>query len=222
MSIMRNEKQPNIHPTAIIYPNVKLGSETNIGAFCVIGEPSRGDAPGTKHTSIGQGSTIRSHTVIYAGNNIGSKFQTGHKVNIREENTIGHNVSVGTHSIIEHHVEIGDNVRIHSSAFIPEYSILEEGCWIGPGVFFTNAIHPQCPEAKKCLKGPIIKRNAKVGANATLAPGITIGEMALIGAGSVVVDDVAPRAVIVGNPAKQIKTIDDLTCPFDLCEKPYV
>jgi acetyltransferase-like isoleucine patch superfamily enzyme len=219
---MRSKEQANIHPTAIIYPNVKLGSEASVGPFCVIGEPPRGDAPGTSQTVIGPDSTIRSHTVIYASNNIGSRFQTGHKVNIREENTIGHNVSVGTHSVIEHHVEIGDNVRIHSSAFIPEYSKLEEGCWIGPGVFFTNAIHPLCPEAKKCLKGPIIKRNAKVGANTTLLPGITVGEMALIGAGSVVIGDVAPRAVIAGNPAKQIKTIDDLTCPYDLCEKPYI
>ncbi|MFX1484846.1 MAG: acyltransferase, partial [Promethearchaeota archaeon] len=139
----------------------------------------------------------------------------------REDNIIGNNVSIGTHSIIEHHVEIADNVRIHSGAFIPEFSKLEEGSWIGPGVYFTNAIHPLCPHVKECLRGPIIKRNAKVGANATLLPSVTIGEGALIGAGAVVVDDIAPRTVVVGNPARMIKSIDDLTCPIDLCEKPY-
>ncbi|MFW9964729.1 MAG: DapH/DapD/GlmU-related protein [Candidatus Sifarchaeia archaeon] len=218
---MKNDKLLNVHPTAIIYPNVNIGTETLIGAYSILGEPSHGNEPGLKITDIGPASIIRSHTVIYEGNDIGSKFQTGHKVNIREDNKIGNNVSIGTHSIIEHHVEIADNVRIHSSAFIPEYSKLEEGSWIGPGVFFTNAIHPLCPQAKKCLKGPIIKRNAKIGANATLSPGVTIGEKALVGSGSVVVEDVLPRAVVVGNPARQIKTIDDLTCPFDLCEKPY-
>ncbi len=216
-----NDELLDIHPTALLYPNVRIGSKSRVGAYSIIGEPSRGKEPGSVPTSIGSDSTIHSHTVIYAGNTIGSNFQTGHKVNIREDNTVGNNVSIGTHSIIEHHVKIADNVRIHSSVFIPEYSILEEGAWIGPGVFFTNAIHPLCPRVKECLKGPIIKRNAKVGANATLLPGITIGEMAVIGAGSVVTSDVAPRAVVAGNPARQIKNIDDLTCPFDLCEKPY-
>ena len=51
---------------------------------------------------------------------------------IRESNTIGDDVSIGTHSIVEHHVEIGDRVRVHSNAFIPEYSVIEEGAWIGP------------------------------------------------------------------------------------------
>lgn len=211
----------DIHPSAIMYPNVEIGSKSRIGAFSIIGEPSRGNKPGDVLTKIGANSAIRSHTVIYDGNNIGSNFQTGHKVNIREDNEIGNNVSIGTHTIIEHHVKIADNVRIHSSAFIPEYSLIENGAWIGPGVFFTNAIHPQCPHVKECLTGPTIGKNAKIGANSTLLPGIKIGEMALIGAGSVVTSDVDPRTVVVGNPAKQVKSIDDLTCPFDLCEKPY-
>jgi acetyltransferase-like isoleucine patch superfamily enzyme len=218
---MTKDEFMDIHPTAIIYPNVKIGDRTRVGAYCIIGEPSYGNLPGTVTTTIGSESIIRSHTVIYAGNEIGAKFQTGHKANIRENNKIGNNVSIGTHSIIEHHVNIADNVRIHSSVFIPEYSILEKGSWIGPGVFFTNAIHPLCPQVKKCLKGPVIRQNAKIGANSTLLPGVIIGEMALVGAGSVVVDDVPSRAVVVGNPARQISTISDLTCPFDLCERPY-
>ena len=82
---------------------------------------------GSSRPRIGEGSVIRSHTVIYAGNVIGRNFQTGNKVNIRESNRIGNNVSVGTLSVIEHHVEIGDGVRIHTQAFIPEYSVLEDG-----------------------------------------------------------------------------------------------
>ena len=80
--------------------------------------------------------------MIYAGNVIGRNFQTGNKVNIRESNRIGDNVSVGTLSVIEHHVEIGNNVRIHTQVFIPEFSVLEDGCWIGPNVVFTNAKYP--------------------------------------------------------------------------------
>ena len=140
---------------------------------------------------------------------------------IREENEIGEHVSIGTNSVVEHHVKIEDRVRIHSQAFVPEYSTLEEGCWIGPNVVLTNAPHPLCPQAKECLKGATVKRGAKVGANSTLLPFITIGEDALVGAGSVVVGDVPPRAVVAGNPARVMKSIDELTCPVHLRDKPY-
>jgi acetyltransferase-like isoleucine patch superfamily enzyme len=148
--------------------------------------------------------------VIYAGNTIGKNFQTGNKVNIRESNRIGDNVSIGTLSVVEHHVEIADNVRIHTQVFIPEFSVLEEGCWIGPNVVFTNAKYPLSPGVKDQLAGPVIKRGAKIGANSTLLPGVVIGENALVGAGSVVVDDVPPGAVVVGNPARVIRQISEL------------
>jgi acetyltransferase-like isoleucine patch superfamily enzyme len=159
--------------------------------------------------------------VIYAGNTIGDNFQTGHQVMIRELNDIGREVSIGTGSVIEHHVKIGDRVRIHSRVFIPEFSVLEEGCWIGPGVVMTNAFHPLCPKVKDCLVGPTVKKGAKIGANATLLPGVVIGENALVGAGAVVTKDVPAGAVVAGNPAKIIKQIDELDCPFDLIAKPY-
>jgi acetyltransferase-like isoleucine patch superfamily enzyme len=207
--------------TTRIFANVELGDGVQLGSFCVIGQPPRGKQDGELLTRVGSGSVIRSHTVVYAGNVIGERFSTGHGVMIREENRIGDDVSVGSHSIVEHHVSIGNGVRIHSQAFIPEYSVLEDGCWIGPHVVLTNAYHPMCPKAKECLKGPTVRRGAKIGANATLLPDITIGEDALVGAGSVVVDDVAPGAVVAGNPARVIKDISDLGCPYDLIDRPY-
>ena len=194
----------------IIHAGVSLGANTVVEEFCIIGSPPRGHRAGELETVIGDGSHVRSHTVIYAGNRIGRNFQTGNKVNIRELNTIGDDVSVGTLSVIEHHVDIGNHVRIHSQVFVPEYSILEEDCWIGPNVVLTNARYPVSPDAKKNLKGPIIRRRAKIGANVTILPGVVIGEDALVGAGSVVVRDVPAGAVVVGNPAKIIKKISDL------------
>jgi len=204
-----------------MYPNVYLGEGSVIGPFCEIGVPPRGVGDGELETRIGDRSIIRSHTVLYAGNVIGDDFQTGHGVLIRESNTIGDHVSVGSHTVVEHHVQIADRVRIHSQAFVPEFSLLEEGCWIGPNVVFTNALHPLCPKAKECLKGPIIRRGAKIGANATLLPGVEIGEMALVGAGAVVTHDVPAGVVVVGNPARAIKRVSDLTCPYGLLERPY-
>ncbi len=210
-----------ISPTARIYPNVQMGENVEIGDFALVGVPPRGKAEGELPTILGDGAVIRSHSVIYAGNVIGRHFQTGHHAMIREENRIGDDVSVGTNSVVEHHVEIGNGVRIHSQAFVPEYSVLEEGAWIGPNAVLTNAPHPLCPRAKECLKGPTIRRGAKIGANATILPFLVVGEEALVGAGAVVVREVPARAVVAGNPARVITMVDRLTCPVGLIEHPY-
>lgn len=193
-----------------IHPNVTIGRNAVIEDFVIIGAPPRGKRSGELPTTIGDGAVIRSHTVIYAGNTIGDNFQTGHHVLVREENKIGDNVSIGTSSVVEHHVTIGSNVRIHTSAFVPETSILEDGCWLGPHVVITNALYPLSPNVKKELRGAIIKKDAKVGANATLLPGVTIGENSLVGAGAVVTKDVPPNKVAAGNPARIINTISSL------------
>lgn len=194
----------------IIRENVEIGEHAVIGDFVIIGEPPRGKKGGEMRTIIGNNAIIRSHTVVYAGNVIGDNFQTGHHVLIREENEIGNDVSIGTSSVVEHHVKIGNRVRIHTQAFVPEESVLEDGCWIGPNVALTNARYPLSRNVKQNLKGPHIKRGAKIGANATLLPGITIGENALVGAGAVVVRDVIPGVVVAGCPANVINELKNL------------
>jgi acetyltransferase-like isoleucine patch superfamily enzyme len=193
-----------------IYAGVHLPQDARVEEYCVIGIPPRGRAEGELETTMGPGAHLRTHTVIYAGNRIGRNFQTGNKVNIRELNEIGDDVSVGTLSVIEHHVKIGNSVRIHSQVFVPEYSVLEDEAWLGPNVVLTNAKYPVSPGVKDSLRGPVIKRGAKIGANATILPGVVIGENALVGAGSVVSRDVPADAVVAGNPARIIKRISDL------------
>jgi acetyltransferase-like isoleucine patch superfamily enzyme len=210
-----------LRKTYRIYPKCEIGKNAQIGDFVIIGLPPRGKKEGELKTIIGDNAVIRSHTVVYAGNIIGDNFQSGHKVMIRENNRIGDNVSIGTGTVIEHDVEIADNVRVHSQAFIPEFSSLGKGCWIGPNVTFTNVLHPLCPKAKECLKGPVLKKGAKIGANSTLLPNIVIGEKALVGAGSVVTKDVPDGKVVIGNPATVVKDISELKCPFGLIDKPY-
>jgi acetyltransferase-like isoleucine patch superfamily enzyme len=194
----------------IIYPGVFLRGEYKLDAFVIIGYPQMGKEPGEIETHIGANALIRSHTVIYAGNNIGNNFQTGHHVLIREDNKIGDHVSIGTGCTVEHHIRIGNGVRLHSNVFVPEYSILEDDCWLGPNVVVTNARYPRSPHVKEQLEGVIIERGAKIGANATLLPGIRIGRNALVGAGSVVTHDVGPGEVVAGNPAKIINNLSNL------------
>jgi len=193
-----------------IFPGVTLGEGSIVEDYAIIGSPPRGKKAGELETVIGRGAVIRSHTVIYAGNRIGERFQTGNKVNIRELNEIGDNVSIGTLSVIEHHVRIGNGVRMHSQVFVPEFTVIEDDAWLGPNVVITNAKYPLSPGVKETLAGPLIKKGAKIGANATILPGVVIGVNSLVGAGSVVTKDVPDNAVVAGNPARLIKMITAL------------
>jgi len=138
---------------------------------------------------------------------IGSNFQTGNKANIRELNQIGDNVSIGTLSVVEHHVKIESDVRIHTQAFIPEYSVLEKGCWVGPNVVLTNAKYPKSPGVKESLCGPTLRSQCKIGANSVILPGVCIGKSALVGAGSTVTRDVEPSCIVAGSPAKIVRRV---------------
>jgi len=205
-----------ISPLSVVADSVRLGDGSVVEELCVIGRHGP-DAP----TIIGPNATLRTHTVLYAGNTIGAHFATGHHALVRESNTIGDNVSIGSLSVVEHHVTIGDGVRIHSQCFVPEYSVLERGAWLGPRVTLTNAPFPRCPDVSRCLVGVTIGRDARIGANVTILPGVKIGERALVGAGAVVVKDVPAGAVVIGQAARPVKTIDELLCPVGLDHSPY-
>lgn len=222
----------SVSPLSVVADGVALGAGSVVEEFCVVGRHAgaAGGAPGgaanrigggEAPTVIGPGAVLRSHTVIYGGSSVGARFQTGHHVLVRECTTIGDDVSVGSLSVVEHHVTIGTGVRIHSQCFIPEYSVLADGAWIGPRVTLTNAPFPRCPEVSRCMRGVSVGRDARVGAGVTILPGVHIGERALVGAGAVVTRDVPAGAVVVGNPARVTKQLDELTCPAGLDHRPY-
>jgi acetyltransferase-like isoleucine patch superfamily enzyme len=188
----------------IIYPNVSIGPGARIDPFVILGRPPEGASPGEFAMSLGNEALIRSHTVIYAGANIGHEFQTGHHVLIRQGAKVGDHCSIGSGTVVEFLVEIGSGVRLHSNVFVPEFCHLEDNCWIGPGAALTNAKYPASPDVKRNLKGVWVKKGAIVGAGVVILPGIVIGEGALVGAGSVVTSDVQPGIVVAGNPARVI------------------
>lgn len=167
---------------------------------------------------IGDDAQVRSGTVIYTNTTIGHRFETGHNVVIREENTIGDDVSIWSNSTVDYGCTIGHGVRIHTNVYVAQFTTIEDEVFLAPGVATANDPHPICT---KCMKGPTLKRRCRIGVNATILSHITIGEGALVGAGSVVTRDVPPGAVVFGNPAEIRKHVDELTCPFDLIV-PYI
>jgi acetyltransferase-like isoleucine patch superfamily enzyme len=206
----------------LIYPNVTIGEGTLIEPPSIIGKPPRGANPGELPLKIGKSAHIRPFTTIYANNEIGDNFQTGQGVSIREDNKIGNNVSIGTNSVLEFGNRIGDSSRIHSNCFM-EMVTIGNYVFIGPNVVFTDDPHPMnCPRYKECKRGAIVEDYARIGANSTILPGVRIGRNSFIGAGSVVTKDVPENGVVVGNPAKVVKTIDQLTCEAGFFEKPYM
>jgi acetyltransferase-like isoleucine patch superfamily enzyme len=168
--------------------------------------------------SIGKKARIRSGAVIYGGTTIGGGLQTGHNVVIREENTIGDNLNIWNNSTIDYGCTIGDNVKIHNNVYVAQFTILEDDVFLAPGVTIANDPHPLCG---LCMQGPTIKRGARVGVNVTLLSHITIGEGALIGAGSVVTHDIPAQSVAYGNPARPMRSVNELPCPFDYVDSPY-
>lgn len=172
---------------------------------------------------IGEGACIRSGCVIYAGSTIGAYLNTGHNVVIREENYIGDNVSIWGNSTVDYGCTIGSNVKIHTCVYVAQFTVIEDNVFLAPGVIIANDPHPGCPRARDCMRGPTIRRGAQIGVNVTLAPFVIIGEMAFVGAGSVVTKDIPPRALAYGNPARVVGTIDDLKCIVNppLVERPY-
>jgi acetyltransferase-like isoleucine patch superfamily enzyme len=205
----------------LIYPNVEIGAGTVVQEGAIVGEPPRGAAPGQLRTRVGAGGVIRSGTVIYAGVEIGDRFNSGHGALIREDNRIGNDCSVGTNAVLEAGNRIGDRTRVHSGCFL-EHVTLGSGVFLAPNVVFTDDPHPVCPRYLDCVLGATVEDDVSIGGNATILPGVRIGKGALVGAGAVVTADVGPGLVVAGNPARVVKKVEELVCFKGYFERPYV
>jgi UDP-2-acetamido-3-amino-2,3-dideoxy-glucuronate N-acetyltransferase len=131
--------------------------------------------------------------------------------------TIGNNSKIGTFVEIQKGATVGENCKISSHTFICEGVHIDDGVFIGHQVVFTNDIFPRSidesgdllTEGYWRLTHTYVKKRASIGSGCTILPGVTIGENALVGAGSVVTKDVPDHAVVVGNPARVIRYVTE-------------
>jgi acetyltransferase-like isoleucine patch superfamily enzyme len=205
-----------IHPSAIVYDGTVLGEGVRVLENAVVGkQPSLGASSTAKRdplppTTVGDGTVISTGAIVFAGSSIGAGCIVGDQSCIRERVTMADNCILGRGSLIENDTTVGAGTRIQAEAYITAYSTLEEDVFIAPCVVTTNDNFMGRTERRKSLmKGPTIRRGARVGGGAILLPGIEVGEEAFVGAGAVVTKNVPPRKLVVGSPAKVLRDVAD-------------
>ena len=129
---------------------------------------------------------------------------------VLEKAVIGKNCNICAHVLIENDVIIGDNVTIKSGVQLWDGIRIEDNVFIGPNVTFTNDLYPRSKKYPEKFLQTIVKKGASIGANATILPGITIGENAMIAAGSIVTKDVSVNTLYKTKFNKEIKIINNV------------
>ena len=206
------ENKTYIHSSARLYGSSSVGSGSVVLENVILGYPQhslllditgRGigiedhDFPGAV---IGDNAFIRAGTTIFSNVIAGNNLRTGHNAMIRENTVIGDNVLIGTNVIIDGTVRIGSNVSIQGNVYIPTHVTIEDKVFIGPCAVLANDRYPIRGEYHP--EGPVLRKGASIGANATLLPGVEIGEGSMVAAGALVTKDVPPWKLALGCPAK--------------------
>ena len=205
-----------IADTAVVYPGTRIGEGVQILDHAVVGKQpalsprstaSREELPPLE---LGPGTIVSTGAVVFAGTRVGARVIVGDQACVRERCEIGDDAVIGRGVLVENDTTVGALTKIQADAYITAYSTVEDEVFIAPCVVTTNDNFMGRTERRHALrKGPTIRRGARIGGGAVLLPGIEIGEEAFVGAGAVVLADVPPRAVMVGNPARQIREVAD-------------
>jgi acetyltransferase-like isoleucine patch superfamily enzyme len=206
----------DVADTAIVFPGTVLGEGCKILDYAVVGKQPTLSPRSTARREelppleLGAGTIVSTGAVVFAGTNVGERVIVGDQSCVRERCTIGDDVVIGRGSLVENDTSVGARTKIQANAYVTAYSLLEEDVFIAPCVVTTNDnFMGRTEERLELMKGPTIRRGARVGGGCVLLPGIEVGEEAFVGAGAVVIRDVPPRALVVGNPARQIREVPD-------------
>ncbi len=205
-----------VEPNSVIYGPARIGRDAFVGPLSTVGFPVKDVLKAHRRTrtpllsnagsvpvELGRDCVVRSGCAIYATAKLGDYVQLGHNVMIRENVSIGDRSLVGTNTIIDGSCRIGKHVSLQSGVYIPTNSVVEDFAFLGPYCVLTNDKYVM--QKPTNLMGPKIRKGASIGANAVIFPEVTIGEGAVVGAGSVVNHDVPAHTVVAGVPARELK-----------------
>src|SRR5205814_10235328 len=154
-------------------------------------------------TELGDGTVVSTGAIVFAGSPIGARCILGDQSCVRERVGIADDVVVGRGSLVENDTTIGRGTRIQAGAYVTAYSTLEEDVFIAPCVVTTNDnFMGRTERRKELMKGPTIRRGARIGGGAIICPGLEIGEEAFVGAGAVVTKAVPPPTIFGSQPVR--------------------
>jgi UDP-3-O-[3-hydroxymyristoyl] glucosamine N-acyltransferase len=199
----------------VIHEGVRIGAGCTVEDLVVLGKRPRlragSSAAGEElgPLDLGDGVTVCSGAIVYRGTAIGAGAIVGDQAQIRERSTIGPGTVIGRGSALEFDVRVGARVLIQSGVYVTAGSLVEDDVFLGPGVTTTNddTMGRHAPGAP--LRGPVFRRACRVGGGVVLVPGVEVGEEAFVAAGAVITGDVAPRAVVMGVPARRAGEVPD-------------
>jgi acetyltransferase-like isoleucine patch superfamily enzyme len=221
----------DLAPGLMLGHDVVLGTDLALGAWVVVHSGTRigdrcevqdgvvlGKRPrlGSRSTSsredlepleIEDGAVICAGAVVYAGASVGPGAIVGDQAQVRERASLGAGTVVGRGCSVDNDVSIGAEARIQSNCYLAAHAVVEDDVFLGPGVVTTNDDTMGRRGPDEPLRGPTIRRGARVGAAVVLTPGVEIGEEAFVAAGAVVTRDVPARAVVMGVPARQVREV---------------
>jgi acetyltransferase-like isoleucine patch superfamily enzyme len=200
--------------TAVVYPGTIVGEGCKILDYAVVGkQPTLSPLSTAKQEELpplelGPGTIVSTGAIVFAGTRIGARVIVGDQACVRERCEIGDDVVIGRGSLVENDTTVGARTKIQAMAYVTAYATLEDDVFLAPCVQTSNDNFMGRTERRHELRrGPTIRRGARIGAGAVLCPAVEIGEEAFVGAGAVVVKDVPPRVVVVGNPARVLRDV---------------
>jgi UDP-3-O-[3-hydroxymyristoyl] glucosamine N-acyltransferase len=174
--------EPEIHPTAIVYPGTKLVEGVKVLEHAVVGkQPTLSPRSTAKReelppAEIGDGTVVSTGAVLFAGAKVGARVILGDQSCVRERVVVGDDVVIGRGSLVENDTTIGAMTKIQAEAYITAYSTLEEHVFVAPCVVTTNDdFMGRTMRGNKLVLGPTIRRGARIGGGAILLPGVEIG-----------------------------------------------
>jgi acetyltransferase-like isoleucine patch superfamily enzyme len=198
-----------IHEGTVIGDGCSIGDNAVIGRRPVLSDRSTARKGGELGPlRLGAETRISAGAVLSAGSVLGRGCVVGDLATVRERCAIGDGVVIGRGVCVENDTAIGAHTKIQTNAYITAYCTLEEHVFIAPCVVTTNDNFMGRTERRHALiKGPTIRRGARVGGGATLLPGIEVGAEAFVGAGAIVIRDVPAGKVVVGAPARVLRDV---------------
>jgi UDP-2-acetamido-3-amino-2,3-dideoxy-glucuronate N-acetyltransferase len=194
----------------VIHEGTKIGENVHIEDGSILGRVPRSGASSYRKASqrlppleVGDDCVIGTNAIVYRGTVIGNQVLIGDLASIRERVIVGDRSIIGRLVMVEPNTKIGDHVMIQTGTHITGDAVIEDDVYMGDEISTTNDNKMGRGEGE--YKGPHIKKRARIGSNATLLPGVVIGEDSIVAAGSVVTKDVPPYKVVMGVPARVVK-----------------